>query len=45
MNNLIIKNLELWGKHGKTGDEPRVLQPFRVDLSVTFDFDVIPGIS
>lgn len=38
MNTLHIKNLEIWGIHGKTGDEPEISQPFGLDITVEYDF-------
>lgn len=37
MNTLSVKGLTLWGKHGRTGDEPHIKQPFRVDVIVRLD--------
>ncbi len=38
MNTLSVQNLILWGRHGKTGDEPHIEQPFEV--SITADLDL-----
>ena len=38
MDKLIIKDLVLWGKHGITGYEPDIAQPFKFDISASFDF-------
>lgn len=38
MNTLSIKNLILWGCHGKTGDEPQIAQPFEVSITAHLDF-------
>lgn len=38
MNTLSVKNLILWGRHGKTGDEPQIAQPFEVSITAHLDF-------
>lgn len=38
MNTLSVKDLVLRGKHGRTGDEPTMDQPFRVDITAHLDF-------
>ncbi len=38
MNTLSVKNLEIWGRHGQTGDEPSIAQPFRIDITAHMDF-------
>ncbi len=38
MNTLSVRNLEIWGRHGQTGDEPSIAQPFRVDITAHLDF-------
>ncbi len=38
MNTLSIKNLILWGRHGRTGDEPHIEQPFEVSITAHLDF-------
>ena len=38
MNTLHIQDLEFWGKHGQTGDEQQIAQPFAVDITLTYDF-------
>lgn len=38
MNTLSIKGLTLWGRHGRTGDEPHMAQPFEVSITAYLDF-------
>ncbi|HTH93167.1 MAG TPA: dihydroneopterin aldolase [Candidatus Paceibacterota bacterium] len=38
MNTLYVRNLEFWGRHGITGDEKEMAQPFSVDVGVQYDF-------
>lgn len=38
MNTLHIKNLEFWGRHGITGDEKDIAQPFGIEVGVQYDF-------
>lgn len=38
MNTLSVKGLTFWGKHGLTGDERHIKQPFRVDVTIHLDF-------
>ncbi|MEO5646344.1 MAG: dihydroneopterin aldolase [Candidatus Paceibacterota bacterium] len=38
MNTLHIKQLEFWGRHGITGDEKNIAQPFSVDVGVQYNF-------
>jgi dihydroneopterin aldolase len=38
-NSLTISNLIYWGRHGRTGDESTIAQPFRVDIKIIFPFE------
>lgn len=38
MNTLHVRNLEFWGRHGITGDEKEMAQPFAVSVGVEYDF-------
>ena len=38
MNTLSVQKLTVWGRHGKTGDEPHISQPFEVSITAHLDF-------
>lgn len=38
MSTLSVNSLILWGRHGQTGDEPNIAQPFEVSMSASIDF-------
>jgi dihydroneopterin aldolase len=39
MDTLTISNLIYWGRHGKTGDESDIAQPFEVTVDIKYNFE------